>query len=59
MTSKSAKEMIEVMQAFEAGNIIQVKGVDGRWVDVEHPSWNWHANDYRVKPWCIVITFLK
>ncbi|TXG77821.1 hypothetical protein E6Q11_02120 [Candidatus Dojkabacteria bacterium] len=52
--SKSIKEMVDVMQAFEAGSIIQIKDVDGVdypcWTDVEHPCWNWGEYDYRVKP---------
>lgn len=54
MGDKSIKEMLDVMRAFEAGSIIQVKDVDGvdypRWTDVEHPNWNWRDYDYRVKP---------
>lgn len=52
--SKSIKEMVDVMRAFDAGSIIQIKDVDGAdypcWSDVEHPCWNWRDYDYRVKP---------
>ena len=47
---KTTKEMIEVMQAYERGEQIQVFDIDGIWEDKEHPYWNWSGCDYRVKP---------
>lgn len=49
---KSAKEMIEVMQAYENGEQIQVKNIadNTKWKEIEFPGWNWIYYDYRVKP---------
>ena len=48
---KTTKEMIEVMQAYERGEQIQIKILDINciWEDTEHPYWNWAKCDYRVK----------
>lgn len=49
---KTTKEMIEVMQAFEGGEQIEVKGLnetDG-WIETKEPWWDWYYLDYRVKP---------
>lgn len=46
---KTTKEMIEVMQAYDRGEAVQLKSPDN-WLDVCCPSWNWNENDYRVKP---------
>lgn len=49
----NTQEKIAVMQAFEAGETIQIidNGFDEpRWVDVDRPSWNWEICTYRVKP---------
>ena len=44
------KEMIGVMQAYEAGKDIQAEGANG-WNDiVGHPSWDWENYVYRIKP---------
>ena len=47
---KTTKEMIEVMQAYERGEQIQILDIDGIWEDKEYPYWNWTQCDYRVKP---------
>lgn len=45
------KEKIEVMKACVEGNKIQMRDVNkSTWYDVEQPSWNWDACEYRVKP---------
>ena len=52
--AKTTKEMIEVMQAFERGETIEViwRGVanDGWDVATTTPSWDWGEYDYRVAP---------
>ena len=47
---KTTKEMIEVMQAYERGEQIQLLNIDGKWEDKDNPAWNWAKCDYRVKP---------
>ena len=49
---KTTKEMIEVMQAFDRGEQIQVKTTNKKcdWEDVKEPYWQWNFCDYRVKP---------
>ena len=47
---KTTKEMIEVMQAYERGEQIQILDINCFWEDKEHPYWNWAQCDYRVKP---------
>ena len=49
---KTIKEMIEVMQAYESGERIQVKDIadNTKWKEIEFPGWNWIYYDYRVKP---------
>lgn len=47
---KTTKEMIEVMQAYENGEQIQILDINGIWEDKEYPYWNWAKCDYRVKP---------
>ena len=46
---KTAKEMIEVMQAYDRGEQIEA-GYNGVWVDTDMPEWSWGLRDYRVKP---------
>lgn len=52
MMTKTTKEMIEVMQAYERGEQIQFLEYGGvKWEDcVGEPYWNWGKYDYRVKP---------
>lgn len=51
---KTTKEMVEVMQAFERGEKIEVSwnGSDpnGWNLIAETPSWDWSSRDYRVAP---------
>lgn len=49
---KTTKEMIEVMQAYDRGEQIQVKTTNKKcdWEDVKEPYWQWNFCDYRVKP---------
>ena len=47
---KTTKEMIEVMQAYDRGEQIQILDISGIWEDRECPFWNWSSCDYRVKP---------
>ena len=47
---KTTKEMIEVMQAYDRGEQIQLLNRVGIWVDIDMPEWNWELRDYRVKP---------
>lgn len=43
------REKIEIMQAYEKGERLQVKH-KGEWSDISFPLWNWELNQYRVKP---------
>ncbi len=49
---KTTKEMIEVMQAFEAGKEIEFySDTSHDWVYISiKPIWNWGEFDYRIKP---------
>ena len=47
---KTTKEMIDVMQAYDRGEQVQLLNIDGNWEDKDNPSWNWAKCDYRVKP---------
>ena len=49
---KTTKEMIEVMKGYEDGKIVQYKthDLDGSWLSLPHPSWDWAKYDYRIKP---------
>ena len=47
---KTTKEMIEVMQAYDRGEKIQLLDRLGNWVDIDMPEWSWGLRDYRVKP---------
>ena len=49
----TTQEMIEVMQAYDRGEEIEMGHTDddeGEWASVEVPIWNWGVFDYRVKP---------
>ena len=50
MIMKTTKEMIEVMQAYDRGEQVQLLNIDGNWEYKDNPSWNWTKFDYRVKP---------
>lgn len=47
---KTTKEKIEVMQAYERGEQIQILDINCIWEDIDTPYWNWAQCDYRVKP---------
>ena len=45
------REKIEVMQAFERGEEIEVSYINiEKWSDISTPDWAWSAYDYRIKP---------
>ena len=44
------REKIEVMEAFERGEEIELKNCDNDWIVYDSPSWDWVNNDYRIKP---------
>ena len=46
---KTTKEMIEVMQAYDRGEQVQLLNINGNWEDKDNPTWNWAKCDYRVK----------
>ena len=44
------REKIEVMEAFERGEEIEVSYVkQDKWTDISNPDWSWGAYNYRVK----------
>ena len=50
---KTTKEKIEVMQAYDRGEQIQIKGSSIDWIDIidiVSPKWDCINYDYRVKP---------
>ncbi len=51
MDRDSARKAAEVMLAYADGKEIE-SGESGKnlWYSVDHPSFNWIANDYRIKP---------
>ena len=44
------REKIEVMEAFERGEEIELKNCDNDWIVYDSPSWDWINNNYRIKP---------
>ena len=44
------REKIEVMQAFERGEEIEIKNCHNDWSVHYTPTWNWVDNNYRIKP---------
>lgn len=44
------KEMIEVLQAYDAGATIQILDDYGQWVDCAKPSFDFALCEYRIKP---------
>lgn len=47
---KTTKEMIDIMQAYESGEQIEIMNKFGEWIYIDKPIWNWAIFDYRVKP---------
>lgn len=47
--AKTTKEKIEIMQAYERGEKIELKRNGGKWIDAFIPTWDWLNTDYRVK----------
>ena len=48
--AKTTKEKIEIMQAYERGEQIQIyDSIHNEWKDIKIPSWDWMTSDYRVK----------
>ena len=50
---KGTRRMIAVMQAFADGATVQsfsLTATHAVWQDCDDPIWNWHTNNYRVKP---------
>ena len=45
------REKIEVMEAFERGEEIEVSYVkQAKWTGISNPDWSWGAYNYRIKP---------
>ena len=49
MNIEQTKEAIKVMQAWVDGKELEVREVD-EWRRTFIPLWQWHTNDYRIKP---------
>ena len=53
---KTTKEMLEVMQAFADGKKVEMQAdACSAWATLDYDcgtrlGWNWHLNDYRIKP---------
>ena len=46
----TTKEKIEIMQAYERGEQIQIyDSIHNEWKDIKTPSWDWMTSDYRIK----------
>ena len=45
----TTREKIEIMQAYERGEHIELKRNGGKWHDALVPTWDWVTFDYRVK----------
>ena len=50
MNIEQTKEAIRVMQAFVDGKEVEYERPDGIWMIINSPAWNWHSQDYRIKP---------
>ena len=45
------REKIEVMEAFERGEEIEVSYVkQDKWSNISNPDWSWGVYNYRIKP---------
>jgi hypothetical protein len=49
MTHEQTIEAIRIMQAYVDGKELEVREVD-EWRRTFIPLWQWHTNDYRIKP---------
>lgn len=49
MTREQARKAAEVMLAYANGKKVETMNIDGKWEEIEGPSFDW-LNDYRVKP---------
>lgn len=47
---KSIREKIEIMQAYERGEQMQIQKSKNIWEDIENPGFDWITCNYRVKP---------
>ena len=48
--AKTTKEKIEIMQAYERGEQIQINNSNNMWEDIDCPLFDWANCNYRVKP---------
>lgn len=48
--AKTVREMIEVMEAYERGEAVEVTTNANFWIKTDHPYWNWDCHDYRIAP---------
>ena len=44
------RSKIQVMEAFERGEEIELNQGDNYWIVYNSPSWDWLNNSYRIKP---------
>ena len=47
-TREETKRMIEVMQAYINGAIIEYESLKDNWIPATTPSWNWREYGYRI-----------
>ena len=47
---KTTREKIEIMEAYEMGEQIQIKNSKNVWEDIDCPLFDWANCNYRVKP---------
>lgn len=47
--TKTVREMIEVMEAYERGEEVEMRYESG-WDSQPYPAWNWETYDYRIAP---------
>ena len=49
MTREEAKELLPIIQAYSEGKTIEYL-IDGKWIELKDPAFNYNASVYRVKP---------
>lgn len=49
MTREEAKELLPIIQAYSEGKTIEYL-IDGKWVKLKDPAFNYNASVYRIKP---------